>query len=436
MKVRQSNTKAPVLTAAILVAVAVHYFFGPTQPEAGELTQANRNEIAMTYIGMQDNPEFDFVKQWGPELKRRIETGKDLDSQGLPIAMLFAMENQNEDYQDILSKLPKDQAAILDYAFAGKGRLPNQWEEQLGEDWFATRLKILVHERLDNSKALVPLRIRQSTLESNTRRHFEMRYMLNLLGLLGVGLLVSMYITSRQFKAMGRPFFLLSPILVPLPYLQRFFAAFLLSFVFIDIGMGSAMADQPYWLRHVATYITQVVVGIYLLQSLMFNHTQASLTDALNMTQIEMRFSTLFKIVGAVAILLACQLFAQIVALGFNWPLPNSNQEAYATILSSPLSGGAYMIVACLIAPIFEELLFRGLLFRGLLALTTPRWALFLSSAVFAMLHPMAVWPYAFAMGFGLAVSYYRSGNLLINIWAHGLWNCIILMTTAGALPT
>ena len=55
MKDRQSKTKAPVLTMALLVAVAVHYFFGPTQAETHELTQASRNEIAMTYIGMQDN---------------------------------------------------------------------------------------------------------------------------------------------------------------------------------------------------------------------------------------------------------------------------------------------------------------------------------------------------------------------------------------------
>lgn len=436
MKDRQSNTKAPVLTIALLVAVAVHYFFGPAQPEDKKLTQANRNEIAKTYLGLQENPEFDFAKQWGSELKRRVEASDELDTQGLPVAVLYGIEREWDGYNEILEKLPSDQVTLLEFAFHGKGSLPPDWQGRLGDDWFDTRLAILIHERKGNTKALTPLRIQLNAIESQTRRQFNLQYTLNMLGLLGVGLLVSMYITSRQFKAMGRPFFMLSPILVPLSYLQRFFAAFLLTFVGIGLAMPSALAEQPFWLQHVATYMVQVIAGYVLLQSLLFKHTQASLTDALNMTQIEMRVSTIFKIIGALAILLACQMFAQIFAYGFDWPLSDMDNAAYAEILEAPLSGAAYMIMACVIGPIFEELLFRGLLFRGLLALTTPRWALLLSSAAFALLHPLANWPYAFAMGFGLAVSYYRSGNLLINIWAHALWNCIILVTAAGALPT
>jgi uncharacterized protein len=96
-------------------------------------------------------------------------------------------------------------------------------------------------------------------------------------------------------------------------------------------------------------------------------------------------------------------------------------------------------LVAGLIAPVCEELLFRGLLLRSLRRRMAPETAVAVSALVFALAHPMlsptwgtfAVVPALFALGAVSGVMALRRGDLSVSILLHIGFN---LLTTLGAL--
>ena len=96
-------------------------------------------------------------------------------------------------------------------------------------------------------------------------------------------------------------------------------------------------------------------------------------------------------------------------------------------------------LVAGLIAPVCEELLFRGLLLRSLRRRVSPVAAVAISALVFALAHPMldptfgtlAVVPALFALGAISGVAALRRGDLSMSIFLHIGFN---LLTTVSAL--
>ena len=96
-------------------------------------------------------------------------------------------------------------------------------------------------------------------------------------------------------------------------------------------------------------------------------------------------------------------------------------------------------LVAGLVAPVCEELLFRGLLLRALRRRVSPIMAVTISALAFALAHPMldptigtlAVVPALFALGAISAVYAIRRGDLSMSIMLHVGFN---LLTTVSAL--
>jgi hypothetical protein len=92
--------------------------------------------------------------------------------------------------------------------------------------------------------------------------------------------------------------------------------------------------------------------------------------------------------------------------------------------------------MACILAPIFEEIVFRGMIQRALLGYGKPWVAILVSSLIFMIIHPMPQWPATLAVGLGLALVYQRSGNLLISIWTHAAWNgFMLILINLGIFP-
>lgn len=106
----------------------------------------------------------------------------------------------------------------------------------------------------------------------------------------------------------------------------------------------------------------------------------------------------------------------------------------------SRVAGIAIIIGACVIAPLWEELLFRGHLqtltqcaMRRLLARGTVRsqntrvWAdwsaILLTSWLFMWMHPLWSWPIIFLLAICLGYTYERTGNLWVCITMHALFN-------------
>jgi hypothetical protein len=98
----------------------------------------------------------------------------------------------------------------------------------------------------------------------------------------------------------------------------------------------------------------------------------------------------------------------------------------------SAIGAAMFVLVAVVMAPIFEEILFRGFLFRGLANSLGWVWAAAVSAAVFGAAHlQLDVFVPLAALGFVLAWAYHRTGSLWTNITMHALFNTIAVLAWA-----
>lgn len=98
--------------------------------------------------------------------------------------------------------------------------------------------------------------------------------------------------------------------------------------------------------------------------------------------------------------------------------------EQYLVSGASPVDRMILIASAVVVAPFFEEILFRGFFYRRLRAVLTPYGAAAVSGFVFAAAHFSAagflqIW----AIGFTLGLTYEQTGRLRSSMIAHGLWN-------------
>lgn len=103
-------------------------------------------------------------------------------------------------------------------------------------------------------------------------------------------------------------------------------------------------------------------------------------------------------------------------------------QEILRLILE--LQGGRLVLaalVAVLLGPLLEELLFRGFLQSALTRVAGARGALVISSALFAALHGVAGLPVLFALSLFLGWLQLRTRSLLVPWSAHALHNAVQL---------
>jgi membrane protease YdiL (CAAX protease family) len=118
--------------------------------------------------------------------------------------------------------------------------------------------------------------------------------------------------------------------------------------------------------------------------------------------------------------------------------LPATPQDVIAIFANtrSPLVIAAMLLVACVLAPIYEELLFRAGLYRFCRQRLGRGAALIISGVCFGALHgnwagflPLAV------LGMGLAVAYEATGSIRVAIIAHGLFNLNTVLVLLSGLP-
>ncbi len=84
------------------------------------------------------------------------------------------------------------------------------------------------------------------------------------------------------------------------------------------------------------------------------------------------------------------------------------------------------VITTVLLAPLFEELVFRGVLIPVLAKEIGEIWTVFASAFVFALAHlSVSEFPPLFVLGIGLALLRLTSGRLLPCVLMHALWNGI-----------
>ena len=96
----------------------------------------------------------------------------------------------------------------------------------------------------------------------------------------------------------------------------------------------------------------------------------------------------------------------------------------------------AFAVLACIIAPVFEETAFRGFLFNAILRYTPPWVAAVLSAIIFGLAHLQpgnagAIAP-LIAGGIVLAAVYYRTGSLAASMITHAAFNAFTVVLVVG----
>jgi membrane protease YdiL (CAAX protease family) len=130
--------------------------------------------------------------------------------------------------------------------------------------------------------------------------------------------------------------------------------------------------------------------------------------------------------------------------VGFYWAylletvhLPTERQELVDLFAQtrSPALLGFMVVLALVIAPISEELVFRAGIFR-FLRTRTPRWVAFaVSAGLFALLHAnwISFLP-LFVLGLTFAAAYERTGRLAVPMLAHALFNLNTLLLVLSGI--
>jgi hypothetical protein len=145
---------------------------------------------------------------------------------------------------------------------------------------------------------------------------------------------------------------------------------------------------------------------------------------------------------GGLLVFLVSMPLVTGVALAWEWilqtlGLPTERQELVDLILQSksPALLGSLAVMALVVAPVAEELVFRAGIFR-FLRTRAPRWVAFgVSAGLFALLH--ANWMSAlplFLLGLVFAVSYERTGRITVPMFAHALFNLNTLLLVLSGI--
>lgn len=93
-----------------------------------------------------------------------------------------------------------------------------------------------------------------------------------------------------------------------------------------------------------------------------------------------------------------------------------------------------FALLACVIAPVFEETFFRGFLFRGFASSWGAAVGAIVSAAVFALSHQqLDIFLPLFALGLALAWVYTMTRSVWGSIALHAVYNLIAVIATAAS---
>jgi membrane protease YdiL (CAAX protease family) len=107
--------------------------------------------------------------------------------------------------------------------------------------------------------------------------------------------------------------------------------------------------------------------------------------------------------------------------------------EGLVVIMSSPHPYLRILMVIfiVLVAPVFEEMLFRGMLQSMIQGFIGRPWiSVILASVLFVVLHPQTHWLALFALSVTMGYAYEKSGSLFRPIFIHVAFNAINLTAT------
>ncbi|MFA5257390.1 MAG: CPBP family intramembrane glutamic endopeptidase [Opitutales bacterium] len=117
-------------------------------------------------------------------------------------------------------------------------------------------------------------------------------------------------------------------------------------------------------------------------------------------------------------------LIGQLGKLGIEVPLDEQSAVGLFDGRTPPLAFAAMLLLAALIAPVVEELVFRAGLYRFLKGRMRQNTAIIISAALFATLHAnVMAFPTLMFLGVALCVAYESTGNIKVPMFFHAIFN-------------
>ena len=114
-------------------------------------------------------------------------------------------------------------------------------------------------------------------------------------------------------------------------------------------------------------------------------------------------------------------------------PMPDFISQAFGEMFISPI---ILILSIAVIAPIYEEVIFRGILLKGMANKMAPNLALIISASIFALVHmniPQGI--NAFLLGLIIGAIYLRTDSIYLCIFAHFINNSAAI-TISGAFQS
>ena len=422
------------LLAVVIIAGAAVQLLNTTGVQDTLSDEANaRSSVVRAYLLHVKIAEDPFDEKLGPALDAFIERNPPAPTVREALAVVFHLEGDKDKATVQLEALPADYPReTLRYAL---GVTPQEqtpaegWEAEVEKDWLGARMRALIHERLGDDQAESIARMEMIEYLDEARVYYQIQTPRNMFSLIGLALLISLFLSDRQWRRLGKDdFFRLKPLHFPSELVLRFCLPFFLGLFIISL-MVLQFQGLPNWLLEVGASLLYIAWGVYLLRRVVFNNEPGLMTEALGLKELNMRPFNLVQVFGGFAMVTACHYYAEMLAGLVHWPIYSINpNDTLGALSDNTVALMTYGFAACIVAPFFEEIFFRGFLLRVMLNNMRPMAALWCSALLFGVMHPFALWPLVIFKGFALGVVYYRTANLMVVIWTHAAWNLVILL--------
>lgn len=414
--------------AALAVLMTVHFLDTPMVSVSNKTMLLQRQRIIVDYLQLRaaNVPTPDALIQ---ELAAKAKENQRQPILLVPIALIFYEEGDVQKARDILHSLEKNKECdLMLFVLGERERPPPDWAASISSDWVGMTLSHYAFTRLNQSAEAAEMLLRLRHLEQKEKTRFHLIMLVYGLATIGMGLLLSMYFSNRYLKLEGKEFFQLKPLYLPFESLFYFMAGYCVISLIVYQLVGPFFEGLPPAVSEFVPGILEMALTMVWVKFVFFQDSRFPIFESLGIGNLQMRWFTVFQIVGGLGIVFALYLLgAEFSSL---WPYEGSDPTAEVQqILGNPLTGVLFLLYLCVVRPCFEEVIFRGLIFRVLLGNVKPGVAVLGAGLFFMLFSPLSSWLMVFGIGVACSIVFYRTANLLVAIWIHGALNAFFVFS-------
>lgn len=391
--------------------------------EKAEKTQGKMIEMMLSLKALQGKnaPKNEMFTPYIDELKS--EAKKSADAQKLRVAL--RTEDGKAPFGDDIKNLAAskdEQNQAFAKLYETKDIKKSDAEPHLakldGKDLGEKLAKVQFKEKFGDNT------IRGKTFPAEPAMKFGLAGLVGCTGFLAGIVLLAIFTTQRTagaLKPMGMP-----QQGVPLPVADRLaLGASIIMCTYLGLGVAAGTFLKGIPILPQALPFIGIFVAIAIICTVPILGHRFTL-DSLGVSKNGLGKRILWGI-GAYLALLPILLMALFVVAQLAKVLPGNAHPVGEEVLGSKgLQALGLFFMAAIIAPIWEEIMFRGLLFPALTAVSkSPVWGAVISSFLFAAIHPQgpAGVPLLMTLALGMCFISYQTKSLVPNIIMHAINN-------------